>query len=227
MTENRGMSQLARTHWRYTRAWMRAFLRWLGEARYFWTGVGVLAAAMILVNIAGASETWLRMTGLALQLLGIATVILGIRKTRMEFEHPDFLSAAASWLRRFPFYGTRTVSVTMAVSAGSASSVGRALVRAGAVDGSVEARLDALEKDVDNAHERISEAQVELDQAVRTQKTAIELEKTNRESADQSLRGMLESTQTGGLSLSAVGAAWLFVGVAFSTAAPELSRVLS
>jgi hypothetical protein len=204
--------------------WLRAMLRWLGEARYFWTGVAVVAAAALFLFRVGATEPWLRMTGLALQLLGIATVGWGIRQTRILFGRPDFLALARQWLRRFPFYGTRVVSASLGVtSAGSRVSV-RGQVTATVADASVKARLDALERNMDYANERISQTQAELDQAIRAHAEAVEQERQARAKEDKELRNMLESTETGGLHISAVGAVWLFVGVTLSTAAPELAR---
>ena len=92
---------------------------------------------------------------------------------------------------------------------------------------SFEARLDALLKDIDCAHERISQAQSDMDQIDRDHSKAMQQEQREREKEIQELRGVLETTETGGLSLSAVGAVWLFLGVAMSTAAPELARLAS
>ena len=144
-----------RTHWRYLRTWLRAFVGWLAEPRYFWLGVSALAAALLVVWRVGASETCLRLTGLGLQLLGIATVWLGIRQTRMLFGRPDALALVGQWLRRFPFCGTRPVSATLAVSIPSAEAMGRGCARPTASDTSVDARLDALQKDVDLALRRL------------------------------------------------------------------------
>ena len=105
--------------------------------------------------------------------------------------------------------------------------MGRGCARPTASDTSVDARLDALQKDVDLAHERINQTQDELDRAARAHSGAIQEEQRWRQLEDEKLRGMLETTETGGLSLSGVGAVWLFIGVAFSTVAPGLSKLLS
>lgn len=75
---------------------------WLIEARYAWLSAGVILAALIVSLRPNTPEPVIRLTGLALQILGIVTVIWGISETRALFGHPSFAARAKSWLTQFP-----------------------------------------------------------------------------------------------------------------------------
>jgi len=206
--------------------WLRAMIRWLGAAWLAWLALAALLIAGLCVALAGAHEPSVRIVGLALQVLGIGTVALGIRKTRKLFGRPSLLSVIRLWLKRFPRYGGQVISASGDVTGGATSVRARAYQTANPVDGSVEARLDALETSVRHIHERISGVATELDQQARDHGDAIERERHARAAEQQRLWDRLEATETGGLSLSAVGVLWLGVGVIMSTAAPEIARWL-
>jgi hypothetical protein len=78
--------------------WIRALGRWLMKARRVWSPVlvagGIVAVACLLpVRL----EDRLRYGGLALELLGIATVILGIRGRRRLFNRPSLREHIRAW----------------------------------------------------------------------------------------------------------------------------------
>jgi hypothetical protein len=52
-------------------------------------------------------------------------------------------------------------------------------------------------------------------------------ERTLREIEDLTTRRKLELSQTGGLSISAVGLVWLFLGIVLSTASAEIARLFA
>jgi hypothetical protein len=94
------------------------------------------------------------------------------------------------------------------------------------VTSTLDARVEALEKNVVAIHERITQTQHEMDGEFRRVTEAIEGEKHLRKSEDLAIREKLEATSTGGVHISAIGALWLFVGVTLSTAAPEIAALL-
>ena len=51
-------------------------------------------------------------------------------------------------------------------------------------------------------------------------------EEQARAAEDQVIRHKLETTETGGIHVTAMGALWLFVGVTLSTASPEIAKWL-
>lgn len=206
---------------------VKALAPWLAEARYVWLSVGSNLIALIVVLRPGTSEPTIRLTGLVLQCLGIATVVWGISETRALFGHPSLSLRAREWLQRCPL---RSKSITLgAAGVSSATATGRLRghVTYGPIgDPTTEARLEALEKNLGAIHERISAVQKETDDEFHKATASLESESVVRSNEDASIRSKLEATGTGGVHISAIGAAWLFVGVALSTAAPELSGLL-
>lgn len=200
---------------------------WLGEARYVWLALAVNIAALVVALRPGTSEPVIRLTGLALQVLGIGTVIWGISETRALFGHPSITSKAKSWFGRFPLLKRNIVIGVAAIESAEMIGKARGYVTHNPVPSpTIEARLDALEKNIASIHERISHTQNEMDQELQKTNEAINAEKHARETEDNSLHSKLEATGTGGVHISAIGASWLFIGVTLSTAAIEIERII-
>jgi hypothetical protein len=64
---------------------LKALYSWVAEARYFFLCEAVIVAALGVALRPHTNEPVIRLTGGVLQLLGIGTVILGIRDTRALF----------------------------------------------------------------------------------------------------------------------------------------------
>ncbi|MGI9068953.1 MAG: hypothetical protein ACR2HX_21435 [Pyrinomonadaceae bacterium] len=150
--------------------WLRALWSWLAEARDFWLAVVVVVVAILLVARKGVTEPEIRITGLVLQILGIGTVAWGIRETGVLFGRPDIVRLAREWLRRFPAYGGRVVTGSVNITVPGATMQARGYVPAIAGPSTtVEARVEALEKNVKYINDRIDETQTEMDQKARAQ----------------------------------------------------------
>ena len=218
------MIKVLLTHFRHLYNWLRAILHWLFDARIFWLALCVAVGALVFAIRKSATEPEIRLTGLALQVLGIATVAWGIRETRVLFGRPDFFTLTKKWLERVPVYGGRRVTASITLTAGGATAHGRACVSSTAsLNATVEERVSVLEKNIQHLNKRIDETQTEMDQSFRAQSSALEEEKQERSREDRILSAKLEATETGGLHISAMGALWLFIGVTLSTASVELS----
>ena len=205
--------------------WLRAFLSWLWEARHVWLALVVVVVAMLLVARKGVTEPQIRIVGMVLQILGIGTVAWGIRETRVLFGRPDIFRLSRDWIRRFPVYGGRVVTGSVNITVPGATLQARGYVSAVAgPNATVDARLEALERNLWYVNDRIDHIQAEMDQNARAQRQALEQEQQTRVKENQELSAKLEATETGGLHISAMGALWLFVGVTMSTAAPELAK---
>jgi len=222
------MIKLLATHFRHLYNWLRALLHWLFvDARIFWLALSVAVGALVFALRKSASEPEIRLTGLALQVLGIATVAWGIRETRVLFGRPDLFTLAKKWIERVPVYGGRVVTASANLTGIGATVHGRAHVSSTASpNATVEERVSVLEKNIQHLNKRIDETQTEMDQGFRAQTSALEEEKQIRSREDQLLSAKLEATETGGLHISAMGALWLFIGVTLSTASVELSAWL-
>lgn len=100
------------------------------------------------------------------------------------------------------------------------------MTRGAGANPTIEARLDALEKNVTSIHERISQTQKEMDEEFHKITGAVKLEKQSRQAEDNAIRVKLEVTGAGGVHISAIGASWLFVGIILSTPATEIAALL-
>jgi hypothetical protein len=201
---------------------------WLWEMKYLWLALAVNIGALALALRPHASEQVIRLTGLVLQLLGIATVAWGISETRALFGHQSLVGKWRRWIARFPLLRQNTVLAvgTASVAASGGKARGYGTVGAGP-NAAVEARVDALEQNVKSIHERISATQKEMDEEFQKAADTLKHEVQSRKDEDEEIRKKLEATGTGGVHISAIGASWLFVGVTLSTAAVEIAKCLN
>ncbi|MBT0964248.1 hypothetical protein [Denitromonas iodatirespirans] len=206
---------------------IRALWTWLVEARFAWLALGVIAVALAVSLRPHTTEPVIRLTGLILQVLGIGTVIWGISETRALFGHPSFAAKAKSWFGRFPLLRRNVVAAAAATSIGVDTCRARAYTTHGpGPNPTLDSRVDALEKNVDLIHERISSTEREMDEEFRKAGEALRNEEKARQIEDTVIREKLEATGTGGVHISAIGASWLFVGVVLSTAGVEIAELL-
>lgn len=197
---------------------------WLADGKYVWLSLGTNVGAVIVAIQLAATEPWIRFTGLTLQLLGIATVIWGISETRALFGHASVVSKAKTWLQRFPLRNRNVVITDATIACSETGDIMRAFGISGSVPNATpEARLDALERNVAAIQDRITATQQKQDEAAQKAADALTRETELRQSEDAVIHKKLEATGTGGVHISAIGAAWLFVGVILSTAAPEIA----
>lgn len=197
---------------------------WLRDANN--STVALLWIILSLVVALGplSSELVIRWTGLVLQLLGIGTVIWGISETRAFFGHPSLASKVKGWVRRNPLLKR---NIVVSASCDAYIVVGgkaRAHTTRAPLGPTLPDRVDALERNIELIHERISDTQKELDAETAKSAEALKAEEASRQTADQELAHKLESTATGGVHISAIGASWIFVGQVLGSTAPEIEK---
>lgn len=207
---------------------IKALGPWFAEARFTWLTLILVTFALTFAFRTGTTEPTIRLTGLALQIFGIATVIWGISETRALFGHTSLLCGTKSWLMRFPLRTKKVVVGITGVSVGTATGLVSAIVTHGSIgEPTIENRLAALEKNIATIHERITNIEQKTTTDLGRLRDSLSSESSMRTSEDDSIRKKLEATGTGGVHISAIGAALLFVGVILSTAAPEILTALS
>lgn len=207
---------------------IKALLPWLAEARYVWLATAVSITALLIALRPGTTEPLIRLTGLALQILGIGTVAWGISATRALYGHKPLFAVARGWIERFPLKNRNIV--LGAASVASVNSFGRArghITHGTPPSPTVNDRLEALERNIGALHDRISATQKELDEEVSGLKTSVAEETRERVKEGQGNRKLIEMTATGGVHISAIGAVWLFVGVILSTAGAEIAAAIA
>ena len=181
-------------------AWLTAVLRWLAEIRSLWLAMTVVAVAVVVSFWPCASETQIRIAGLVLQCLGLATVAVGVHQTRRLFGRPDSFTLLRGWLTRFPRW-RRNVSLEASVALSGVSAVGAVGYVWSPVDPSapLEARLQAVISNVDHLNERLSQLQNDQGDATRKHSEALRHEEQERATAVSEISARLEAAETGGL----------------------------
>ena len=206
-------------------SWVRLFWSWLAEARLFWMALLVLLFAFLLSFSSGASEIHVRITGLILQWLGIGTVAIGIHETRKLFGRPGIVKLLLEWMSHFPRWHRHIVSISgsgrLRVSGGKSQAHVWSTVDPSA---SIEARFEALTKNVERLNERLIQAQKEIDSVFSKQSEALRQEQQMRAKDDENLHKRLEAAETGGLHISFIGMLWIFFGLLLSTMSAEIAQ---
>jgi len=198
------------------------------EASRFWLAIVVAGGALLISLQPGTSEPFIRLTGMALQLLGLGTVAWGIAVTRALFGTDSLLTAVRKWVNRVPrLRRGHAVSMTAHFPLDFDTAHGRGYSTDNAPAGApIEARVEVLEKNLRRVNARLNQTQKEMDDELRRVKVSLTQEAATRIVEDDSTRRTLEISETGGIYITATGALWLSVGVFLSTASPELSRWL-
>lgn len=207
-------------------SWHRTsrLLSWLGEWRLLYLAILYVLFGFSLIWLFDSSEKSIRLVGLALQIFGTSTVIWGISTTRKQFGHPPVTSLLTSWFHRCPLIRRTTYlrpdGISMGISFGGARLT---TVFTPNPNAPLDERLKHIEQGLETLQSRINNAESQIDSESSVANGKIAAETQARETADKEILSALETFSTGGVSISAIGALWLFVGVILSTASPELA----
>ncbi len=206
---------------------IKAIGPWLHEARHAFMCAAVIIVSLYIALRPHTGEPTIRLTGLALQILGILTVAWGISETRALFGHPSLASKVKGWIGRFPLLKRETrLEINGTFSAvGDLEATAYHYVKVGD-NPTVESLRDALEKNVIMIHESICQVQTNTRTELRKAAQALKHEEESRRIEEKAIRDMLEATGTGGFHISAIGAAWLFFGAILGTASAEIAALL-
>ena len=129
------------------------------------------------------------------------------------------------WLREFPPYKRNIVLGAAAGTFGIAGAKARGYVTSNPQpNANIEERVASLERNVGHLNKRIDDAFDELESTQSKQTEALEKEKQERAAEDGRIASKLETSGTGGLHISAIGALWLLIGVTLATGSVEIAR---
>lgn len=205
--------------------WVRALLHWIVEPRLFWLCAFVVVTSAGFALLGGASEPKIRVIGLLLQLCGIGTVAWGLRETRKLFGYPGFFEHSVEWLKRFPKYKPRPISGKIHGTVPAVQQRGSAHAwQSPDPEAPIEKRLAAVEANLLDVNQRLVQVQHGLDHETRRITSELDEERRIRKEEDKETRRNLALSQTGGLSISAMGLVWLFWGIILSTASTEIAK---
>lgn len=205
----------------------KTLLSWLGEPKYVWITVVVVICALAFALRPGTSEPAIRYTGLVLQVVGISTVIWGIYEIRGLFGYPPIRKKIKIWFRRFPYPRRRTtVSATHTIPIVYELGADEYFIHGPGDSPTTKMRLDALDKNVQTIHDRITTLGKEIEHRIEGLGQDLRKEQDARSVQHQEVRKTIEAIGAGGVHISAMGAVWLLFGVTLSAAGPDLACVL-
>jgi len=206
--------------------WPRRALSWLMRARLAFFTLFVVMLAIITSLYYWETESGVRLSGLLLQILGIAAAAIGIRDTRRMFGKPSFLELVRSWLKAAPGLKPKAVSLagssTLSVSTSSSGQIWHGLGQ----NPDIESRLAAVEANLKDLYDRANAAESAFAAHIRATEASLREEREVRQEADRQIHIKIEAASTDGLHLAAVGVAWIMCGVIMSTAPNELLNLV-
>jgi len=202
-------------------SWVARFLYRLARA-----GLAAFALTVVVLAVWASlhihTEPAIRLTGLCLQLLGIAAAALGIRDTRRMFAKPSFLQSIRTWATSWPRFKPKTQHISISGSATLGLSMSAVASQGVAPDATLEQRIDVLEANLKSVGGRLHSAEGAISTNERAFTSKLQQESQERATQVTELHRKVEAASTDGLRLAAAGAFWLAIGVVLSTAAPEL-----
>jgi hypothetical protein len=210
--------------------WFQALCVWVLDAWRVWAPIIVVFFVASLASLLpGTPYDSVRYAGLALQILGIATVVNGLRDRRLLFKRPSFVDHLATWLARRPRWDAKpqTISLSGTASIGISGSAKLSVWRGFPADAPIEARLAAMEANIETLRTEQAETSKELQEETRKRVESLDSERQSRVSALGELRAQVDTLGVGGLHLETAGLFWLIFGVVLGTAPAEIWRALS
>lgn len=207
------------------RRYVHELIAWGGlHAWPFWLSIFPIG---LIHCLPGTLEDRLRYGGLAFELFGIATVALGLSEKGRQFDR-RISSFFVSWWASRPVFGKRSHALAGSVNLGGIVGMsGKLSIWHGTPpDSPVNARVDALEKNLLILRKDLDETEKRLQEEARIRTEAIAAESFARESDRSHLTTRLDQFAVGGLHIEWMGIGWLVVGLVLSNIPTEITKVL-
>lgn len=198
---------------RWAKAVVRRLVRLARDEWGIWLGLGgVLVVTSVAFLTPGTPEEQAAVVGALLQLCGILTVAWGLHESRKLFNRESLLSRLRGAFRRPRQYEVSLEAGVYAHDGVDAST----RVRSPEV-ATVEERLAALERRVDEAEAAIRQAEDRAREGEAELRKALSKEASDRAREDQEIREHIETAVIGGLRVEQAGLIWLLFGVVFAS----------
>lgn len=203
--------------------WITRLLSWFARGKLSAFAIFVVVVAICVPFFFEHKEPAIRISGMILQLFGIAAAALGIRDTRRMFGKPSFLQLIRNWTTSCPRFNPEVHNLSVSnVRQGSRSGSAAVTQWPGvAPDATLEQRMDALEANLRSVEGRLRSAEGAIFTNARDT-SKLQQESQVLDTKVEKLHHKVEATLTDGLHLAAAGVFWLVFGVVFSTVPCEL-----
>lgn len=197
---------------------------WLWEVWPIWLILVVLLPLFIISFVVVKTEPSIRLSGMFLQIMGVLAVIHDISKTRRYFGSKSIFIIFKEWILQCPLFRRDAIAAGVGIALATATASARSYVTANSADESIESRISAVEKNIHHLHDRINSVEHETDQCVRDIRKELQDRKNNIVQIEHELKIHIREISTNGLSVTAVGAAWILCGQILSGASVEMAK---
>jgi hypothetical protein len=207
-----------------------SLFHWLSEGWRVFVPMLLTTSVLVVASLLsqGVAELLLRYCGLAFQVLGILTVVVGLREKLHLFNRPGFTGEIRRWIERRPRWRPRTQTIIVTGIGGVTMTGGATVSAHGTVSpaSSLEIRVAALEAGITALREDLVETKRALDDSISQVKETVGVERRERRAVVKALRVQLEGLGAGGVNIEVMGVMWLLAGVVLATVPDGIVRLL-
>jgi hypothetical protein len=225
-------SDTIKARFRRIYAYVIEVARWAAEAIHVATGGGIIIAVVLIAlyqQQAYDTEQTFRLAGLVLQVFGTTTVIWAVLRTRKDWGLERLRSISLKWLKRFPKLRRHATLYPNSMQSGSTLDVARLTRALRPLDGelTVDTLATLVTENLQILQDRISAAEQGLETKLLSLNLSLEAADRARKEEAEAIRRELLKSATGSLHISAIGAAWLIVGIILGTAPKEIADIVA
>lgn len=188
----------------------------------------IVCVALAAGILPGSAADRVRYSGLALQLLGIFTVVHGLSGRRRLFKRPSLMESIRIWYGRRPRCRRESQHITMSGTA-SMSITGSAdllLWRGTPKDASLAEKVEAIRENIETLKAQQDKLTATLSEKSRALEYALKSERKFREEVTGDLAARMDALGAGGSHVEAAGLVWLTLGVILATVPTEVAAIL-
>lgn len=197
--------------------------RWFYQYRVFWITTLFFGLCLVLPIVRGGHQRDFRISSTVLQFVGVWQVIYGIEQTRKSFGKDNILKTLLNGIkeaiRALPSLRRRSVNMYAGIGIGGitlSASATTTFIPGDDPNASIEDRISALGRAVKSLGEQLHEAKGKMNEVNANLSQQINEGRAISEANFKDVSDKLIATNTGGLSLSLIGAISIFLGLAYA-----------
>lgn len=206
------------------------FTRLLKDAWPAWITMAGITGSIILGRVSSPDLSAVaRYAGTLLQLLGLATVAIGLGKTLKLFGRPSLLTMISGWFRRWAsVFSSPKTTVLQAVSPAAQAIVSSNLrvIQHPGPGAPLEERVSFLEEELTRLNEDMNANRQRLQRNIHAVREDLERQIREHRTGIQQLDHRTEEIGVGGLHWEVIGLLWLGCGVIGTSIPDEIASVL-
>ena len=202
-------------------------LKFIYKIIFTFSGI-VLPVALVLFVIYSPwdSLNFVRYSGLALELLGVATVAINLRGKRVLFSKPNFLVLLKNLLNARTKWKPVIRSVSASFNSSSSIFASKVNVLYASSTNTIEDRLLTAEKNISILHDDMLAFETDIYKKQVDVVKIMQVQQQAHDSAVQEIKTLMEDMAAKNISFEALGVYWLFWGLILSSIPNEILHIL-